>query len=397
MEPIIEIPRNNNNPTKNKSHDSVSSPPKLKGVEPARLIYGFFTNFGKNICSMPKLIQILKVPPADFQRVSPETYAEIFSSDSELKIKHFRSHRIESLKDYLYQINNENHNNEENDLSVYQNINFNTMKISIYNEIFIQATLYGYLETKINKYLYKSDSFTSFIEDKFSMKKRTVLIPDFPLFDKFFQLNEIKVEITSINDLLYENVSSTLTSLVNKKEKFAINLNDIVPHLDNLHMLRYLEYFNTIFTASKALSSDPLESLKLENFQKVLKTYLAPKKKENDAKQNEIIQKEEEHNNDNSFDNSELYIEIKTELEKKEKEFSDCIPPNPTITHLYFNTRTMNEQEIEKIVEFINKGFCKMFAWYLNLEATRKLGVKNVVNVGYISTLTNLNCYIINK
>ena len=57
----------------------------------------------------------------------------------------------------------------------------------------------------------------------------------------------------------------------------------------------------------------------------------------------------------------------------------------------------MNEQEIEKIVEFINKGFCKMFAWYLNLEATRKLGVKNVVNVGYISTLTNLNCYIINK
>ena len=61
MEPIIEIPRNNNNPTKNKSHDSVSSPPKLKGVEPARLIYGFFTNFGKNICSMPKLIQILKV------------------------------------------------------------------------------------------------------------------------------------------------------------------------------------------------------------------------------------------------------------------------------------------------------------------------------------------------
>ena len=79
------------------------------------------------------------------------------------------------------------------------------------------------------------------------MKKRTVLIPDFPLFDKFFQLNEIKVEITSINDLLYENVSSTLTSLVNKKEKFAINLNDIVPHLDNLHMLRYLEYFNTIF------------------------------------------------------------------------------------------------------------------------------------------------------
>ena len=103
-----------------------------------------------------------------------------------------------------------------------------------------------------------------------------------------------------------------------------------------------------------------------------------------------------EQNSEQSQETNELYIEIKTELEKKEKEINTNLQ-RTEINFLYIDSKTMSKKEIEKIAKIIKKLNCKMFAWYFDTEETKKFGIENCIQIGTISTIKDLHCYLIDK
>ena len=144
--------------------------------------------------------------------------------------------------------------------------------------------------------------------------KKGVLLPPLRGYETFFIHDEIQVEITPINDIVYANLSSSLTSLIKDTDNISLlsSINDIISHLDNYHMLCYVEYFIAMFALQVKLNDNPLSRIRKENFKKLMQSVRKKKnKKENIAPI--------EQNSEQSQETNELYIEIKTELEKKEK------------------------------------------------------------------------------
>ena len=64
---------------------------------------------------------------------------------------------------------------------------------------------------------------------------------------------------------------------------------------------------------------------------------------------------------------------------------------------MYIESKTMSKKEIEKIAKIIKKLNCKMFAWYFDTEETKKFGIENCIQIGTISTIKDLHCYLIDK
>ena len=381
----MEFSHSGSSPKKDLSAVSLSS--FHAPTDNANMIYSFFNTFVHRMKAMPKLLELIKTSPEEYSTLTPGSYGVIYAKDAEIKIKF--SNKTENINEYISSMSNSI--DENNHLCLFKPLKLNFLKNKIYEDVFIKNTLPAYLETKQNKFIYKNEIYLKYILRKEEKIKKGVLIPDLRNYENFFIHDEIEVEITSINDILYENLSSSLTSLLKDTDNISIlsSLNDIISHLDNFHLLFYLEYFIALFSLQVRLNDNPLVKIKKENFKKVMQNIRKKKnKKENIAPV--------EQNSEQSQETNELYIEIKTELEKKEKEINTNLKKQE-INFLYIDSKTMSKNEIEKIVKIINNFNCKMFAWYFDTEETQKFGIENCIQIGTISTIKDLHCYLIDK
>ena len=362
------------------SLSSFHSPP-----DNANMIYSFFSTFVHRMKSMPKLLELIKTPPDEYNTLTPSSYGVIYSKNSEMKIK--LSNKTENINEYISSAVDESNLH----LSLYKPLKLNLLKNKIFMDVFIKNTLPASLETKLNKYIYKDDIYLKYILQKEEKIKKGVLLPPLRGYETFFIHDEIQVEITPINDIVYANLSSSLTSLIKDTDNISLlsSINDIISHLDNYHMLCYVEYFIAMFALQVKLNDNPLSRIRKENFKKLMQSVRKKKnKKENIAPI--------EQNSEQSQETNELYIEIKTELEKKEKEINTNLQ-RTEINFLYIDSKTMSKKEIEKIAKIIKKLNCKMFAWYFDTEETKKFGIENCIQIGTISTIKDLHCYLIDK
>ena len=379
----MEFDHSLSSPNKDLSSVSLSSfhsPP-----DNANMIYSFFSTFVHRMKSMPKLLELIKTPPDEYNTLTPSSYGVIYSKNSEMKIK--LSNKTENINEYISSAVDESNLQ----LSLYKPLKLNLLKNKIFMDVFIKNTLLASLETKLNKYIYKDDIYLKYILQKEEKIKKGVLLPPLRGYETFFIHDEIQVEITPINDIVYANLSSSLTSLIKDTDNISLlsSINDIISHLDNYHMLCYVEYFIAMFALQVKLNDNPLSRIRKENFKKLMQSVRKKKnKKENIAPI--------EQNSEQSQETNELYIEIKTELEKKEKEINTNLQ-RTEINFLYIDSKTMSKKEIEKIAKIIKKLNCKMFAWYFDTEETKKFGIENCIQIGTISTIKDLHCYLIDK
>ena len=379
----MEFDHSLSSPNKDLSSVSLSSfhsPP-----DNANMIYSFFSTFVHRMKSMPKLLELIKTPPDEYNTLTPSSYGVLYSKNSEMKIK--LSNKTENINEYISSAVDESNLH----LSLYKPLKLNLLKNKIFIDVFIKNTLPASLETKLNKYIYKDDIYLKYILQKEEKIKKGVLLPPLRGYETFFIHDEIQVEITPINDIVYANLSSSLTSLIKDTDNISLlsSINDIISHLDNYHMLCYVEYFIAMFALQVKLNDNPLSRIRKENFKKLMQSVRKKKnKKENIAPI--------EQNSEQSQETNELYIEIKTELEKKEKEINTNLQ-RTEINFLYIDSKTMSKKEIEKIAKIIKKLNCKMFAWYFDTEETKKFGIENCIQIGTISTIKDLHCYLIDK
>lgn len=379
----MEFDHSLSSPNKDLSSVSLSSfhsPP-----DNANMIYSFFSTFVHRMKSMPKLLELIKTPPDEYNTLTPSSYGVIYSKNAEMKIK--LSNKTENINEYISSAVDESNLH----LSLYKPLKLNLLKNKIFVDVFIKNTLPASLETKLNKYIYKDDIYLKYILQKEEKIKKGVLLPPLRGYETFFIHDEIQVEITPINDIVYANLSSSLTSLIKDTDNISLlsSINDIISHLDNYHMLCYVEYFIAMFALQVKLNDNPLSRIRKENFKKLMQSVRKKKnKKENIAPI--------EQNSEQSQETNELYIEIKTELEKKEKEINTNLQ-RTEINFLYIDSKTMSKKEIEKIAKIIKKLNCKMFAWYFDTEETKKFGIENCIQIGTISTIKDLHCYLIDK
>lgn len=379
----MEFDHSLSSPNKDLSSVSLSSfhsPP-----DNANMIYSFFSTFVHRMKSMPKLLELIKTPPDEYNTLTPSSYGVIYSKNSEMKIK--LSNKTENINEYISSAVDESNLH----LSLYKPLKLNLLKNKIFMDVFIKNTLPASLETKLNKYIYKDDIYLKYILQKEEKIKKGVLLPPLRGYETFFIHDEIQVEITPINDIVYANLSSSLTSLIKDTDNISLlsSINDIISHLDNYHMLCYVEYFIAMFALQVKLNDNPLSRIRKENFKKLMQSVRKKKnKKENIAPI--------EQNSEQSQETNELYIEIKSELEKKEKEINTNLQ-RTEINFLYIDSKTMSKKEIEKIAKIIKKLNCKMFAWYFDTEETKKFGIENCIQIGTISTIKDLHCYLIDK
>ena len=379
----MEFDHSLSSPNKDLSSVSLSSfhsPP-----DNANMIYSFFSTFVHRMKSMPKLLELIKTPPDEYNTLTPSSYGVIYSKNSEMKIK--LSNKTENINEYISSAVDESNLH----LSLYKPLKLNLLKNKIFMDVFIKNTLPASLETKLNKYIYKDDIYLKYILQKEEKIKKGVLLPPLRGYETFFIHDEIQVEITPINDIVYANLSSSLTSLIKDTDNISLlsSINDIISHLDNYHMLCYVEYFIAMFALQVKLNDNPLSRIRKENFKKLMQSVRKKKnKKENIAPI--------EQNSEQSQETNELFIEIKTEIEKKEKEINTNLQ-RTEINFLYIDSKTMSKKEIEKIAKIIKKLNCKMFAWYFDTEETKKFGIENCIQIGTISTIKDLHCYLIDK
>ena len=323
----MEFDHSLSSPNKDLSSVSLSSfhsPP-----DNANMIYSFFSTFVHRMKSMPKLLELIKTPPDEYNTLTPSSYGVIYSKNAEMKIK--LSNKTENINEYISSAVDESNLH----LSLYKPLKLNLLKNKIFMDVFIKNTLPASLETKLNKYIYKDDIYLKYILQKEEKIKKGVLLPPLRGYETFFIHDEIQVEITPINDIVYANLSSSLTSLIKDTDNISLlsSINDIISHLDNYHMLCYVEYFIAMFALQVKLNDNPLSRIRKENFKKLMQSVRKKKnKKENIAPI--------EQNSEQSQETNELYIEIKTELEKKEKEINTNLQ-RTEINFLYIDSKTM--------------------------------------------------------
>ena len=256
----MEFDHSLSSPNKDLSSVSLSSfhsPP-----DNANMIYSFFSTFVHRMKSMPKLLELIKTPPDEYNTLTPSSYGVIYSKNSEMKIK--LSNKTENINEYISSAVDESNLH----LSLYKPLKLNLLKNKIFMDVFIKNTLPASLETKLNKYIYKDDIYLKYILQKEEKIKKGVLLPPLRGYETFFIHNEIQVEITPINDIVYANLSSSLTSLIKDTDNISLlsSINDIISHLDNYHMLCYVEYFIAMFALQVKLNDNPLSRIRKENF-----------------------------------------------------------------------------------------------------------------------------------
>ena len=61
-------------------------------------------------------------------------------------------------------------------------------------------------------------------------------------------------------------------------------------------------------------------------------------------------------------------------------------------THLFINNKKIGKENFKNVLKFLQKGYYKMFAWYINNEETLNYGINDVIKIG--TTKSDLTFYL---
>ena len=388
-----------------------------------KIIILFYQDFNKKIASFNNISKYLKNPDF-FNLIDINDFAEIYSIENILKIKSEIEEK--NFDKYFQEIKLKKQKNDNlkkfEDLTIYKTINLNNLNSDYFENIYINNNLYGFLEIKINREIYTNDYFLKYIENKENNSTKKILIDDIINNDcfnnKYFYSNNIELEILPLNELLFENISYCLINKIFKNyffEKLFPNyfnninyekiLDNYINKINNYYLLDIIEYFSFFITGS-SLTNKHYDYLEIKIFmRKVFNLNFENKKRIGKEKKNKNINKNNNNNISININNSSiyknyknelLYDEIKNELEKKEKLINlnnNNINNKFKYTHFYINNVNFSKEQYEIIIKFLQKNNYKLFCWYHNKEETIKMGIKNILKVGFLKT-KNLYFYL---
>ena len=383
----------------------------------------FYQDFNKKITSINNISKYLKNP--DFFNLNDTNdFAEIYSIDNILKIKSENEEKnydkyFQEIKLKKQKIDN---SKKFQDMKIYKTINLNNLNSDYFENIYLNTNLYGFLEIKINREIYRNNYFLKYTENKDNNMTKKILIEDILINDcfnkKYFYINNIELEILPLNELLFENISYSLINKIFKNnfyEKLLPNyfnninyekiLDNYINKINNYFLLNVLEYFS-FFICGSTLTNWHYDYLEIKIFmRKIFNLNFENKKRFGKEKKIKNINKNNNNNNNNIsininnssiYKNELLYDEIKNELEKKEKiiNVNNNNKENKfKYTHFYINNENFTKEQYDIIIKFLQKNNYKLFCWYHNKEETIKMGIKNILKVGFLKT-KNLYFYL---
>ena len=389
---IIEYPEySNNQTTQNKIEKNF-----LLVEEESENVYFYYQKFSKEMAEFLNYTQNLNLSPEFYSITSLSCYAEIYEEGNKLLIS-----SINNKEDFHFykgqkQIKNGNIIEDLN-ITLYKSIKLKNFNKEIFTEKYINNPLYSNLETKINKNFYREERYLRKLSNNYDSLKSTILYNNVNLsntFDNFFINKEIKMEIKPFDDLLLDNIKEIITKMVfpdyESEKSESINLSNFSKYINNLYLLDILEYFNYILgdynpinNINYRISNNNVINGIIRKAQNIEKKNLNIKNQINPISNN-IYKK---------LDENELFNEIQKELEDKEHMFNiknDNI--NNYYTHLFINNKKIGKENFKNVLKFLQKGYYKMFAWYINIEETLKYGINNVIKIG--TTEGNLTFYL---
>ena len=350
--------------------------------------------------------------------LTPKNFCEIFLSQNNLLcIRQGKDSNTFFLNDYLHI--------KTNQIKLNKQIDFNKLNKSIYEDVFVYHNIYGYLEMKTSKTMYMNESYVSHLKRKIDMMKSPLLYYppiNYNEYENYFINNTIDIELNDgYIDLVNDTLSDLLTELTvisendksNNIQEDKINktFNDIIKHIDNIHLLNYLEYFYSLFMYRETFLDDPYKQINKSNIRKIVLKYLCNKNSTNDDKKTKISISL----NLNDDKENKLYNELKNELNQREKEYENEInssinSKNNKITYLYINTEQMKKENIFNLLSILslnnnknkkrnqlikNENLSKLFdinilAWtYDEQETIKTFQINNVVKLGSIPLQSN--------
>ena len=362
-------------------------------------VYSYYHKFSKKMAEYLNLTQHLDLSPEFYSITSLSYYAEIYEEENKLLIVSFNN-----KQDFHYYNGFNNQiKKRKNDLniSVYKTITLKNINKEIFIENFINNSLVSNLETKINRNFYREEGYLRKLCNKYDSLKSTILCENVNLsniFDNFFINNEIKMEIKPCEDLFLDDIKEILTKLAfpnyESKKSNQINLSNFskLKYINNLYLLDILEYFNSVLSDYNPINNINYRISNKNVINGILrKAKNIEKKNLNNKKQIEsfssII--------NNKLDDNELINEIQKELEDKEYMFNIKKDNNNYYTHLFINNKKIGKDNFKNVLKFLQKGYYKMFAWYINNEETLNYKINDVIKI--VTTKENLTFYLNKK
>ena len=362
-------------------------------------VYSYYHKFSKKMAEYLNLTQNLDLSPEFYSITSLSYYAEIYEEENKLLIVSFNN-----KQDFHYYNGFKNQiKKRKNDLniSVYKNIKLKNINKEIFIENFINNSLVSNLETKINRNFYREEGFLRKLCNKYDSLKSTILCENVNLsnlFDNFFINNEIKMEIKPCEDLFLDDIKEILTKLAfpdyESKKSNQINISNFskLKYINNLYLLDILEYFNSILSDYNPINNINHRISNNNVINGILrKVKNIEKKNLNNKKQIEPISSII----NNKLDENELINEIQKELEDKEYMLNIKKDNNNYYTHLFINNKKIGKENFKNVLKFLQKGYYKMFAWYINNDETLNYGINDVIKI--VTTKENLTFYLNKK
>ena len=361
-------------------------------------VYSYYHKFSKKMAEYLNLTQNLDLSPEFYSITSLSYYAEIYEEENKLLIVSFNNkqdfHYYNGFKNQIKKRNN------DLNISVYKNIILKNINKQLFIENFINNSLVSNLETKINRNFYREEGYLRKLCNKYDSIKSTILCENENLsniFDNFFINNEIKMEIKPCEDLFLDNIKEILTKLAfpdyesKKSNQIILSNFSKLKYINNLYLLDILEYFNSILS-----DYNPINNInhRISN-NNVINGIL--RKAKNIEKKNLNNKKQIESFSsiiNNKLDDNELINEIQKELEDKEYMFNKK-DNNNYYTHLFINNKKIGKENFKNVLKFLQKGYYKMFAWYINNEETLNYKINDVIKI--VSTKENLTFYLNKK
>ena len=357
-------------------------------------VYSYYQKFSKKMTECLNYSQNLQLSPDFYSINSLSSYAEIYEEENRLLIV-----SINNKEDFSFYNGTQNKKKKENiindfNISLYKSIKLKNFNKQIFTENFIYNPLISHLETKINKNFYKEEGFLREINNKYDSFKSSILFKEEDLrnsFDNFFINEEIEMEIKPFDDLLLDDIKEILTKMAfpdyESEKANQINLSNFSKYINNSYLLDVLNYFNYILSDYNPINSINHRISNNNVINRIIKKAqnIEKKNSKNKTQLNSITT----NINNHKFDKKELFNEIQKELEDKEHMIN---MENEHIknyyTHLFINNKKIGKENFKNVLKFLQKGYYKMFAWYINNDETEKYGINDIIKIGSKGNLT---------
>jgi hypothetical protein len=166
-----------------------------------------------------------------------------------------------------------------------------------------------------------------------------------------------------------------------------INLSNFSKYINNSYLLDVLNYFNYILSDYNPINNINHRISNNNVINRIIKKAQNIEKKNSKTKTQ--LNSISTNINNHKLDKKELFNEIQKELEDKEHMIN---MENEHIknyyTHLFINNKKIGKENFKNVLKFLQKGYYKMFAWYINKDETEKYGINDIIKIGSNGNLT---------